>query len=371
MFARLFQTAPTSKTAEGASSPLAVIILGEEDQFDTSYVEQGQSGGRSAARKLHKVMEGEVEEGTSILAFYVDDLRARHIEEAAFFDGFCSSTSKMTLVVPPGTGAGGTVERIAQLISFFLPFPFVSKVFLGHTSSDTLFDNLESLTEEQRGKSTVLHGGLKRHNRLVEEGGFRVLKIEAGLFGEKMEKEHRKSVSVASSKGSKGEALETSRINGPDSYRPRHCFIPTADFPAPAPIPFGPFEAPRLFFGGERKPCRDFCLYKYGCRKGDRCHYSHNYPFSREDWLAFPRHIASLICPQMRDHGACSCPHTAETRPFGRQCNFRLAGLPHSVEKDADEVKEERTQKDDAGGTAEKNEAGGENVSDGDGRGEW
>ncbi|GAA5889406.1 hypothetical protein JCM6882_000734 [Rhodosporidiobolus microsporus] len=332
MFSRLFQASSTSPSTNGVPASLALVLLSEEDEFDPTYVEQGQSGGRSAARKLHKVIEAEVGEGVEVLVYHVVNLKAQTVDEAAFFDGFCSSTSKLTLVVPGGTGASGSVERIAQLVSFYLPFPFLSNIFLGFTSSDALVDNLESLSEDQRHKITVLDGGHK-HNRLVDDGGFKVLHVEPGLFSEKrLEREKPRFFPSSNGSGSRNSTREA--VKGDER------FVPTEDFPFPDPIPAGSFEVPKLFFDGQ-KPCRDFYLYKDGCGKRT-CHYSHDYPFTTEQWLQFPLQVASQICPQMRDRGACTwgeaCPYEAKSCPWGRRCHFRLAGLPHSTK---DEEKEE------------------------------
>ncbi|GAA5969644.1 hypothetical protein JCM11641_008190 [Rhodosporidiobolus odoratus] len=315
---------PTSQTVPPAPSLAVVLLSGVGDS-------QGESGGRSAARKLNRLVEGELakkggEGEKRVMVYLVADASKARGDFANFLGGFASSTSKLTIVVPPASRVSGSVERVAQLANFYLPLPFVSTVFLGTTESDSFLDVLQALPRAQREKLVLLETEANKHTRLIVEGGFATLAVEPGLF-----------------------ATKTEELNGTgeeDREEVETRFVPTAAYPAVCALD-GPFTLPRLSFGPGPRPYRDFYLYRDGCKKGSNCRYSHTYTFTEQEWLDFPLSVKAMICPRARDKGKCKwekdcymghrCPYTAEQCPFGARCNFLIAGLPHSLEHRAEE----------------------------------
>ncbi|GAA5969627.1 hypothetical protein JCM11641_008184 [Rhodosporidiobolus odoratus] len=262
---------------------------------------------------------------------------------ANFLGGFASSTSKLTIVVPPASRVSGSVERVAQLANFYLPLPFVSTVFLGTTESDSFLDVLQALPRAQREKLVLLETEANKHTRLIVEGGFATLAVEPGLFATKTEELNGTGEENGDGRDTEPSSPASSGGTAAGSHRPsRERFEPTDELPAPLSAPTGAFKPPKVLFQHGPKPCRDFYLYAEGCSKGTFCHHSHSYPFTEKQWRDFPAHIKGMICPSMRDFGVCKweekcymghrCPFTAQKCPFKKHCHFRLAGLPHSQE---------------------------------------
>ncbi|BGP18492.1 hypothetical protein JCM10213v2_006558 [Rhodosporidiobolus nylandii] len=282
------------------ASPYSQRFSGGRDKsekFHSDYTSQRESGGRLASRKIHKLVEAEL-------------------------------------------------AHLGELLAFYLPLPFVSTVFLGSVHDDNLIDQLPLLPPEQHDKLILLGTEASRGSRLFSEGAFKALQVEEGLFVA-----HRPSSERVNANGN-------GRVRPPqktwDSPPARARFTPTSEYPPPLPVSSGPFEPPRLYFPRDDKPCRDFYLYADGCGKGSKCRFNHAYPFTQQEWLDFPKHVKGQLCHYVSSPGGCKwgegpegcymghrCPFTADLCPFGAQCRFLRAGLPHSVEE-KQEVGEEK-----------------------------
>ncbi|GAA5859515.1 hypothetical protein JCM8547_006859 [Rhodosporidiobolus lusitaniae] len=324
------ESAPTP-----ASSLVVVVLSAREDKFDQSYLQQGETGGHLAARKLHKVLEEKIEKGekkdVKMLVYYVAEAKGQGREFNNFLRGFSSSTSKFSMVVPPGGGKDGSLDRVSQLLDTYLPIPFVSDLILGRTTSETLVEKLEVLPDEQREKVAVLSTS---SDRLLEgENAFARFELDQGL----LVKEETSVEAVDRAEAEQGSSPTHSSPLSPRAPGWAQRFVPTAALPAPLPVPDGPFEPPRMRFSNPR-PCFDYYLAPTGCKKRSHCRFSHHYPFTRGEWDLFPKYAKSIICPFAAEgvckwekcYNAHACPYTIDRCRWGADCRFLQSGLPHS-----------------------------------------
>lgn len=72
-------------------------------------------------------------------------------------------------------------------------------------------------------------------------------------------------------------------------------------------------------------PCNEYYLSPRGCQRSD-CPYSHEYPFTAEEWKAYPRFVKSKPCLKAKAGGSVNaCPYGAEDCFYGHHCPYKVS----------------------------------------------
>ncbi|GAA6031617.1 hypothetical protein JCM8097_006551 [Rhodosporidiobolus ruineniae] len=171
-------------------SALAIALLhAEGDQFNASIVQEGEKGGRTAAREVHRLLKREIEGGADLVVYHVADHGGCSFGNSSAFASFLrgfSSADEPSFLAAPTEGPGGSVNRITQLLFLNLPLTSISHIFLGSLHTNLLATYLEGVPTQLCGKITLLETVTiaPRVRSLVTEGHFRSTRALQGLFGE-------------------------------------------------------------------------------------------------------------------------------------------------------------------------------------------
>jgi len=119
--------------------------------------------------------------------------------------------------------------------------------------------------------------------------------------------------------------------------------FPTDKLP---PYPTKSFKCRNFRFDPDKRPCNLFWLSPDGCPHAD-CTYSHDTPFTFDEFKAYRLWVKTTICPDMQRRKRCKlsdaecshghrCPHALKDCPHVRKgkCHYEQAKMPHSEPAD-------------------------------------